>query len=145
MSEVTPVDVHKMEGVDIAVAMPSGWAIAQPAPLVTTALEPVGGILPSTVTILVDRAQRQLLPEPEEAAGSLLVLPMVLWVDRSKSGTAVDVLLCHLAGTVSVTALQRQCVTQHGLVVVTVTVATARWGRYFSLARQVVDSIRDWP
>lgn len=132
-----------LPGLHLAVGVPSTWLVTQPDPLVAMmALEPVHGVFPTSVTVLVDGAHDQSVHDPVGAAIALLNLPLVLSVASSASGKTVDLLLCHIAGTTSVTSLQRQSVVDVGLVVVTVTAATSRWGQMAPTAREIINSVK---
>src|SRR4051794_9225256 len=131
-----------LPGLNLSVDVPSDWLTVQPRPLLFTVLEPVEGLFPSTVTVVVDEVQRQPLPDPSAAAAALLILPLVLAISRPPTGATVDLLLTHIAGTTSLTSLQRQTPSAAGLVVVTVSTPTSRWKAVAPLARRIVSSVR---
>jgi hypothetical protein len=69
----------------------------------------------------------------------MLLAPLLLDVREREDG--VDVLLCHLAGGISATALQRQVVVPEGLLVLTFTAATSRWVELAPLAEKLLNSL----
>jgi hypothetical protein len=126
-------------GTDTTLGMPVGWRTATDPDVGLLSVEPGEGRFVASVVVSVDRSQHEALPDPAAAAALMLLAPVV--IDVETADDRVDVLICHLAGSISATALQRQVLVEEGLLVVTFTAATSRWSELCDLAREVVDSI----
>jgi hypothetical protein len=126
-------------GTSSSVAVPADWQTSTGSAAGLISVEPAEGRFAANVTVLLDTAPRLPLPEAVAAVTAPLVAPVLVDVQGRDDG--FDLVICHLAGPLSVTARQRQVVVAEGLLVVTFTAATSRWSELCGLAGEVLDSI----
>jgi hypothetical protein len=131
--------VHAVPGTALAVRVPDAWQSTADPRFGLMSIEDVTGRFAASFTTVLDRSARELPPSPAAAAVNSLVAPVILDVDAREDG--VDLLLCHLAGSISATARQRQVLFPDGLVVLTFTAATSRWLDLADLADTLLDSL----
>lgn len=121
------------------VLVPEPWHVTAEPDGGLFAVEDVPGRFATSLVAVLDPGRTEQLEDPVGAATAPLVTPAVIDVRTGERGT--DVLVCHLAGGISATALQRQVVVPEGLLVLTVTAATARWTEVADLAGELLDSL----
>lgn len=127
-------------GTAATLGLPAEWRTAADPGIGLLSVEPGDGRFVSSVVVSLDRSRHEPLQEPAAVATVLLVAPVVTRVRAGADG--VDVVFCHLVGSISATARQRQVVIPEGLLVITFTAATSRWSEQCALADEVFDSIR---
>jgi hypothetical protein len=103
------------------------------------AVENATGRFAASLTVVLEPGRTELPAAPLASATAALVAPTVIDVRTGEAD--LDVLLCHLVGSVSATARQRQVVVDEGLLVLTVTAATSRWVETAPLADELLDSL----
>jgi hypothetical protein len=135
--------LHPVPGTGLGIRVPAEWRVAADPAVGLLAVEDVERRFATTLTTVLDPAQRELPAAPARSAMALLVAPSLLDVEVGERG--VDVLVCHLAGGVSATARQRQVVVPEGLLVLTFTAATSRWAELAGLAVETLDSLERTP
>ena len=123
----------------LTVGLPSTWTATDGPDGGLLAVEDVAGRFAASVSALVVRDAPEIPADAVAATMAPLVAPQLLHL-RADEGM-VEFLLCHLVAEYSVTALQRQVLTDEGLVVLTVTTATSRWSELADLAVEVLDSL----
>jgi hypothetical protein len=141
LSEVVVVSVgtYDIGGTSLTLGVPDGWRTSVEPHLGLLSVEPVEGRFAATFTALLEPGRREMVENPAAAATAMLLAPVLL--DLRLTDTSADVLVCHLAGPISVTAIQRQVIVAEGLLALTFTAATSRWGELCGLADEVLDSI----
>jgi hypothetical protein len=133
------ITTMEVPGTSLAVGVPTEWRTSGGAEFGLVAVEPIEGRFAANMTGLVSSARGA---SPEAAIAALtgpLLAPVIVDVHTRNDG--FDIVLCHLVGAVSVTARQRQVLIPEGLLVVTFTAPSSRWGELCALAGAVVDSI----
>ncbi len=135
---------ERLHGTELIADIPQGWRVGAHEGLALAAVDPDAGEFAPNVTVIIDA--RNETPTVWSAAAVLASMANVVPVDiraLAKPVIGVEMLFCHLVGSVSVTTLQRQVATSAGAATVTVSCATADWGRIADLATQVVASVRE--
>jgi hypothetical protein len=128
-----------LPGTGTTLGVPARWRTATDPVSGLLSVEPDTGRFLASVTVVLDRSRHEALPDPVAAATAMLVAPAVVHVDLD--GGAVDLVVCHLAGSVSATMRQRQLLIPEGMLAVTFTAATSRWSELCAVADEVMDSI----
>lgn len=121
------------------IGVPEGWTIFREGSRLL-AVEADATSFATSVNVTVDPEADALPADVLTPLTDALIAPA--FVNLNMNDDAVDVLVCHLAGGISATALQRYVVTPKGLLVATVTAATSRWEDVADLAESIVNSLR---
>jgi hypothetical protein len=131
-------------GTAVSVATPRDWVTAEAPTVAFAAVDPRPAVFAPNVTVAVDPARTTPAAEDASAMTSVLVAPVIVDLRRG-TDEAIEIVVCHLVGTTSVTALQRNVGTPQGVVSVTFSCATAEWPVLESLAEHVVASVQEMP
>jgi hypothetical protein len=126
-------------GTTSTVRLPELWRTSVDPAIGLLSVEDVIGRFAASLTATLDPGQHALPEAPARDAMTVLVAAALL--DTHVEEGRADVLVCHLAGGISATALQRQVVVAEGLLVLTFTAATSRWAELAPLADELLDSL----
>ena len=130
---------RNVPGTRSAVLVPAAWRVSAEPEVGLLAVEDVPGRFAASFSAVLEAGRTDGLVNPVASATAPLVAPAVVDVRADERG--VEILVCHLAGGISATALQRQVLVAEGLLVLTVTAATSRWAELGGLADELVDSL----
>ena len=132
-------------GTELLIDLPELWRVSVPNGLLLAAVEEPRGGFATNVTVVADPTQTAPAEENVAALLASLALPVLIDAATWKRGSellGIDLLVCHLVESASVTARQRQLSNPGGVLVITVSGATEQWPEVAALADRMIESVR---